>query len=66
MKRLQPGDIAVINHQDLDRVAAEGLIGAEVARRQRVAPSISGRYPNQGPIRVVQAGIPLIDAAGPR
>jgi uncharacterized membrane-anchored protein len=65
-KRLQPGDIAIINHQDLDRVAAEGLIGAEVAAVVNASASISGRYPNQGPIRVVQAGIPLIDRAGPR
>ncbi len=65
VKRLQPGDIAVINHKDLDRVAAEGLIGADVAAIVNAAPSISGRYPNQGPIRVVQAGIPLVDAAGP-
>jgi uncharacterized membrane-anchored protein len=66
VKRLQPGDIAVINHQDLDRVAAEGLIGAQVGAVVNASASISGRYPNQGPIRVVQAGIPLIDAAGPR
>ena len=65
-KRLQPGDIAIINHKDLDRVAAEGLIGAEVAAVVNASPSISGRYPNQGPIRVVQAGIPLVDSAGPR
>ncbi|MGZ8765062.1 MAG: putative cytokinetic ring protein SteA [Acidimicrobiia bacterium] len=66
VKRLQPGDIAVINHQDLDRVAAEGLIGAEVAAVVNASASISGRYPNQGPIRVVQAGVPLVDSAGPR
>lgn len=66
VKRLQPGDIAIIDHKDLDRVAAEGLIGAEVGGVVNAAPSISGRYPNQGPIRVVQAGIPLVDTAGPR
>ena len=29
------------------------------------SPSISGRYPNGGPIRIVAAGIPLLDAVGP-
>jgi uncharacterized membrane-anchored protein len=62
--RLQPGDIAVINHRDLDRVAADGLIEAGVVAVVNCAPSISGRYPNGGPIRVVQAGIALIDDVG--
>jgi uncharacterized membrane-anchored protein len=64
VKRLQPGDIAVINHRDLDRVAAEGLVGAGVSAVVNAGESISGRYPNGGPIRVVQAGIPLVDRAG--
>src|SRR5262245_14487103 len=64
VKRLEPGDIAVINHRDLDRVAAEGLVGAGVAAVVNAGESISGRYPNGGPIRVVQAGIPLLDRAG--
>lgn len=63
VKRLQPGDIAVINHRDLDRVAAEGLVGAGVAAVVNAGESISGRYPNGGPIRLVQAGIPLVDRA---
>jgi uncharacterized membrane-anchored protein len=64
VKRLEPGDIAVINHRDLDRVAADGLAAAGVAAVVNADASISGRYPNGGPIRVVQAGIPLIDRAG--
>jgi uncharacterized membrane-anchored protein len=64
VKRLEPGDIAVINHRDIDRVAADGLVGAGVAAVVNADASISGRYPNGGPIRVVQAGIPLIDRAG--
>ena len=36
MKRIEPGEIAVINHRDLDRVAADGLVDAGVvAVRQR-------------------------------
>jgi uncharacterized membrane-anchored protein len=64
IKRLQPGDIAVINHRDLDRVAADGLVEARVAAVVNAGESISGRYPNGGPIRVVQAGIPLVDRTG--
>ena len=62
--RLQAGDIAVINHRDLDRVAADGLIEAGVVAVVNCAQSISGRYPNGGPIRIVQAGITLIDDVG--
>jgi uncharacterized membrane-anchored protein len=61
IKRLEPGDVAVINHRDLDRIAADGLVAAGVAAVVNADASISGRYPNGGPIRVVQAGIPLID-----
>jgi uncharacterized membrane-anchored protein len=64
IKRLEPGDIAVINHRDLDRVAADGLVAAGVAAVVNADASISGRYPNGGPIRVVQAGIPLVDQTG--
>jgi len=59
--RLQAGEIAVIDHRDLDRVAADGLIEAGVVAVVNCGESISGRYPNGGPIRVVNAGITLVD-----
>lgn len=62
--RLQPGDIAVIDHEDLDRVAAETLVGARPAAVINASPSMTGRYPNIGPLALTEAGIPLIDAAG--
>lgn len=65
-KRLQPGEIAVINHEDIDRVAADALIEAGVAAVVNAGVSISGRYPNGGPLRLVEAGIPMIDQAGPK
>jgi uncharacterized membrane-anchored protein len=65
VKRLEPGEIAVIDHADLDRVAADGLVAAGVTAVVNAAPSITGRYPNGGPIRLVAAGVPLVDAAGP-
>jgi uncharacterized membrane-anchored protein len=65
VKRIEPGEIAVIRHADLDRVAADGLVEAGVLAVVNAAPSISGRYPNGGPIRVVHAGIPLLDVDRP-
>src|SRR6266496_610833 len=63
-KRLQPGDIAIIDHADLDRVSAEALIGRQVVAVLNAAPGISGRYPNLGPRLLVEAGIPLVDDMG--
>ena len=63
-KRLRPGDIAVIDHVDIDRVSAEGLVAAGVAAVINAAPSISGRYPNLGPEILVAAGVPLLDHVG--
>jgi uncharacterized membrane-anchored protein len=62
--RLRPGEIAVIDHVDLDRVAADSLIAAGVAAVLNVKPSISGRYPNLGPEVLVKAGVPLVDDVG--
>ena len=64
IKRLEPGDIAVIDHEDLDRIAAEGLIEARVGGIINAAASISGRYPNVGPLLIAAAGIPLLDHVG--
>jgi len=63
-KRLEPGDIAVIDHADIDRVAADGLIDSGVVAVVNAARSITGRYPNGGPLRLVKAGVLLIDDVG--
>jgi uncharacterized membrane-anchored protein len=62
--RLQPGEVAVIDHEDLDRVAAEGLVARGAAAVINASPSITGRYPNLGPLILVRAGIPLVDGVG--
>ncbi|NJC71814.1 hypothetical protein HC031_19115 [Planosporangium thailandense] len=62
--RLRPGEIAVIDHVDLDRVAADSLVAAGVAAVLNAKPSVSGRYPNLGPEVLVSAGIPLVDDLG--
>jgi uncharacterized membrane-anchored protein len=63
--RLRPGDVAVIHHEDLDRVAAEGLVAKGAAAVVNASLSITGRYPNLGPLILVQSGVPLIDGVGP-
>jgi uncharacterized membrane-anchored protein len=63
--RIQPADVAVIDHEDLDRVAAEGLVARGAAAVVNARQSITGRYPNLGPLVLVRAGIPLVDSVGP-
>ncbi|NMA55362.1 MAG: hypothetical protein GX952_05455 [Firmicutes bacterium] len=64
VRRLQPGDIAVICHEDLDQVAAADLVAKKVAAVINTRESISGTYPNLGPETLLAANIPLIDNTG--
>ena len=61
VKRLRPGEIAVIDHRDIDRVSGEDLLNAGVVAVVNQATSSTGTYPNMGPVIVVQAGIHLVD-----
>ena len=63
-KRLAPGDVPVIDHEDIDRVSAEALVACKPAVVLNAAKSTSGRYPNMGPGILLGAGIPLIDDLG--
>ena len=65
VKRLGPGDVAFVDHCDMDRVSAESIVesGCEVV--VNAAKSISGAYPNVGPLVLVRGGVRLIDEAGP-
>jgi uncharacterized membrane-anchored protein len=65
VKRLGPSDIAIIDHADLDRVSAEGLLGTGVEVVVNASPSISGAYPNIGPLLLARAGVRLLDGVGP-
>lgn len=65
LPRLHPGEIAIIDHEDLDRVSAEGLISRQVGAVVNASRSSTGRYPNLGPLLLRTAGIPLLDEAGP-
>jgi uncharacterized membrane-anchored protein len=62
VKRLQPGDIAVIDHVNVDRIAAEELIACGVSAVINASPSSDGKYPNAGPLMIARAGVRLIDA----
>jgi uncharacterized membrane-anchored protein len=64
VKRLQPGDIAVIDHVNIDRIAAEELIATGTRAVVNAAPSSDGRYPNAGPLLLVRAGVTLLDVEG--
>jgi uncharacterized membrane-anchored protein len=64
LRRLSPGDIAVLDEVDLDRRTAEALVSADVVGVVNASPSISGRFPNLGPELLIEAGIPLIDGVG--
>jgi uncharacterized membrane-anchored protein len=62
VKRLDAGDVAIIDHADLDRIAAEDLVASGVRAVVNVSPSSTGRYPNAGPLLLARAGVHLIDA----
>jgi uncharacterized membrane-anchored protein len=65
VRRLKPGDIAVIDHLDLDRANAQALLDRGVAVVVNASPFISGRYPNLGPELLARAGVVLVDSVGP-
>src|SRR4051794_1109566 len=63
-KRLRAGEIALIDHLDLDRPAAEALLACKPAAVVNAAKSLSGRYPALGLEILVSAGIPVVDEVG--
>ena len=64
LSRLEPGDVAVIDHLDLDQGTARALVDARVAAVVNAQPMISGRYANLGPEILADAGIVLVEAIG--
>ena len=61
VRRLKPDDIAVIHHEDIDRLAADDLVAAGVRCVLNVCRSSSGHYPNTGPMILTDAGVHLVD-----
>ena len=64
LPRLRTGDIAVVDHHDLDRETALRLLDKGVAAVINAGPMVSGRYANLGPEALAEAGIPLLDNVG--
>ncbi len=64
LRRVCPGDIAVLDILDLDRITADALVDAEIAAVINASPSVSGRYPNLGPEVLLANGVTLIDETG--
>ena len=65
VKRLKSSDIAIIDHEDLDRVTAEALVETGVEVVINASCFTSGKYPNAGPLVLCSAGIHLLDNVGP-
>src|SRR4029453_14668163 len=64
VRRLGPDDIAIIDHRDLDRVSGGEPLPTNVRVVINCAPSMSGRFPNAGPLELVRGGVRLIDVNG--
>ncbi len=62
--RLGEDDVAIVDHSDLDRVTAEELLETGVQVVVNVSESLSGRFPNPGPLLLVRGGVTLIDVPG--
>lgn len=61
---LTPRSIAVLKHENLDEVAAEGLIQAKVKAVINAAATMNGHYPLDGPRRLLHRGIPIFEVDG--
>jgi len=64
VKRLTSKDIAVINHPNLDNLAAQELLFIRPRAVINAARSTTGEYPNPGPLALLRGGIVVLDQAG--
>lgn len=64
-RRLRPGQIAVIDHPDVDELAAIALIEAKVSAVINTSAFLTGLYPATGAQRLLQAGVLLYQTAAP-
>jgi uncharacterized membrane-anchored protein len=64
IRRLRPGDVAVVDHLDLDRATAQSLVDCGVVAVVNAVPFISGRYPNLGPELLARSGVVMLDDVG--
>lgn len=64
VKRLSADDFALIDHEDMDRVSAESLLATGVQVVINASKSISGNYPNEGPLLLARGGVIIVDNVG--
>ncbi|MCL6646037.1 MAG: hypothetical protein K6U88_13915, partial [Dehalococcoidia bacterium] len=64
VRRLRPGEVAFVDHPDLDRVAAKALVRCRARAVVNASPSLTGRYPAEGTDLLLEAGIPVVDRVG--
>lgn len=64
LARIRPGEIAIVDHEDIDQVACDSLASAGVRAVVNARSSMSGRYPNPGPLRLCNAGVYVLDGVG--
>lgn len=63
LRSIQPHRVAVIVHENIDEMAAHGLIEAHVKAVINAAPTMNGHYPLHGPAILLRAGIPIFEIA---
>lgn len=64
LARIRPGEIAIVDHEDIDQVACDSLASAGARAVVNARSSMSGRYPNPGPLRLCSAGVYVLDRVG--
>ncbi|MEW5784898.1 MAG: putative cytokinetic ring protein SteA [Bacillota bacterium] len=65
VKRLRPGDIALIAHQDLDWVAAEALLRSGVKAILNIYSFCTGLFPPEGLHLLLEKGVHLVENIKP-
>ncbi|MEW6080633.1 MAG: putative cytokinetic ring protein SteA [Bacillota bacterium] len=65
LERLKPGEIAVVDHPDIDELAAEALVRARALAVLDCGEAATGRYPARGPGRLLNGGLVVVDRLGP-
>ena len=64
VRSLDASSVAVIDHENLDRVTAETLVESGVGAVVNARRSATGSYPNLGPVILARAGVHIVDGVG--
>lgn len=64
LTRIKPYQVAVIMHQDIDEIAANGLIEKRVKKVINFSPSITNKYPSLGLKKLLEAKVAVYDVQG--